>query len=99
MPLSAQRPGCSASQREPMPNCVTDRRPEGYAPTRSASERAVGAHFAELEAASVYAFERLVLELGDHSAPSETPSSRPRPGAKLLGDLIEGGMRPASCGR
>jgi hypothetical protein len=56
------------------PHCVVGRRPEGYALARSAAERALGAHFAEiaqLEAASVYAFERLARELEAHGAPAD----------------------------
>ena len=57
------------------PNCAVGRRPEGYSP--SAQGTSLGAYFAmtaELEAASVPAFQRLARELRAHGAPRELVS-------------------------
>lgn len=55
------------------PNCAIGRRPEGLLAARSLRQtRSVGSFFAEaahLEAASVFAFERLEKELRTHRAP------------------------------
>jgi hypothetical protein len=60
------------TEREADPNCVVGRRPAGLIARRAAG-RSVGAHFArsaELEAASVPAFETLERELLAHGAPA-----------------------------
>jgi hypothetical protein len=58
---------------EPTPNCQVGRRPAGlYAATHRASGHTAGGWFARcatLEAASVYAFQRLRRELRKHGAP------------------------------
>jgi hypothetical protein len=56
------------------PNCAIGRRPEGFTPIApiAAHDACLGATFAsiaELEAASVHAFERLASELARHGAP------------------------------
>jgi hypothetical protein len=56
------------------PNCAIGRRPEGFARTETTGAEEVGTYFAqiaELEAASVHAFERLAAELRAHGAPAE----------------------------
>jgi hypothetical protein len=57
------------------PHCAIGRRPEGFTPeTVKSGERPTGDYFAqiaELEAASVFAFERLAAELAAHGAPIE----------------------------
>jgi len=60
------------------PKCAIGRRPEGFAPERSRARSALGAYFAEvaeLEAASVFAFERLTRELVAHDAPGAIVAS------------------------
>jgi hypothetical protein len=54
--------------------CNAGRRPEGFEPSEAGGPSAVGAffaHVAELEAASVDAFEILAMELEAHDAPPE----------------------------
>lgn len=54
------------------PQCAIGRRPEGFVARGSGAESAVGRYFAEiaeLEAASVTAFQRLAEELAHHGAP------------------------------
>ncbi len=71
---------CSKDATQPIlhcdPGCAIGRRPEGFATNASARTGSVdtiaGAYFAamtELEAASVFSFERLASELAAHGAP------------------------------
>lgn len=55
------------------PNCISGRRPEGLVRAAKKCTNVVGAFFAEcahLEAASVFAFEKLASELRAHGAPT-----------------------------
>jgi len=63
----------SEVEKEPDPGCVVGRRPAGLRLRSRPERRALGAHFArsaELEAASVRAFEILERELAAHGAPA-----------------------------
>lgn len=81
------------------PNCVSGRRPEGLVRAARRCDDAVGAFFAEcghLEAASVFAFERLARELRAHGAPARlvTAAERARADevrhARVTGALARG---------
>jgi hypothetical protein len=63
----------SEVERDPDPNCVVGRRPGGLELCSLPEHDQLAAHFArsaELEAASVHAFETLVWELQAHGAPA-----------------------------